>query len=978
MLTDIPAVLQQRPNWVCWKLIVRDGKPTKIPFNAKTGKAAKSDDPSTWTTFEQAVEAVRSHNGNEYSGVGFELGGTNLVGLDFDGAITNKGIIDPYALTILKLLGSPYTEVSPSGTGLHAFIECAVLPEGGRELTKNHQGIGIYHGREAGRYFTMTGELVLGCDVPTIPDMALPYLLIAQNRDKKFKSLWLGDTSLTDGDDSAADFALMRRLARLTQNNPLLMEKFFGFSGLGQREKWRDREDYRQRTIKAAIETERTGKEVAPSAAIEFHTPALPDADGDYVVAPLEGQDDGWFPLGDISLIGGASGTGKLLDIDTLIPTPNGFVKNGDLKTGDTVFGQDGEPYSIIAHPIEEQEGFEVAFSDGTSAVVHAEHLWKTYTAVDRVALTKRTDKFRSARRMKRMSRGKGLRPSIKGGIFVGLNTKPVPVGVVRTTKEILATLYDPQESRRDSLNHSIPVASAVSIHDRSLPLDPYILGVWLGDGTSTASTITAHPDDAPEILSHFVGWSWYQTAYDPQKWQINKLSKSLRKAGVWNNKHVPQEYLWASQDQRVSLLQGLMDTDGHCDKRGMCQFTNSREHISRAVYVLAASLGCVPRWRVKIPKCQTNRACSPAYIVEWTSNLSAFRLKRKAERIPLQIRKTQSWRYITSVRPVGKRSMRCITTANPTGLYLFGENFNTTHNTTWIFEMLHKQKQGWDIHGHKTRKYNFHVLAYDRGKNAFTRTMRRLRLNPSDVPTTPLPLAFGADAVQNIINEIEKMSPFPNIIFLEGLDMLIDDANKKSIVSPFMRQLQEVGAHFHIAMIGSVGAPKTKRGEDYAAKRDKLSGSEAWGRNCETVCVLEFSEDDDGTAPQRSLTVLPRNASAEKFTLQFENGRLVQVQATEEKEPEPQQKQTGRPNLELQKAIQFLEHELQDGTPKTKHELSDKASGLESINPKTLERAADVLQVKKEIYQDTSSRKIPLARQMVASSDARSGFSYV
>lgn len=571
MLTDIPVALRQRPNWVCWKSLVRDGKATKVPFNANTRGMASAADPQTWSTFDRAVAAADVLAGGGYDGIGFELGGTNIVGIDFDNAITNKGIVDPYALAILAILGSPYTEMSPSCTGLHAFVECDVLPEGGRKISQGHVGIEIYHGREGGRYFTMTGEKVLGHDVPVITDMTLPYMLITQNKDKKFKSLWMGDTSSFEGDESSADFALMRRLAVLTKNDPAKMEKFFGFSALGQRDKWRDREDYRQRTIKAAIDTERTGKPVPLSAAIEFHTPALPDPDGEYVIAPAAGQDDGWFPLGDISLIGGASGTGK----------------------------------------------------------------------------------------------------------------------------------------------------------------------------------------------------------------------------------------------------------------------------------------------------------------------------------------------------------------------------------TTWIFEMLHKQKQGFPVLSHSTHKYVFQVLAYDRGRNAFTRTMRRLNLIPSDIPTTPLPLAFGTEAVQGIINQIEKMTPTPNVIFIEGLDMLLDDANKKSVVSPFMRQLQETAAHFHIALICSVGAPKTKRGEDYAAKRDKLSGSEAWGRNCETVCVLEFSEEDDGTAPQRELTILPRNAPAEKFTLQFEGGRLVPVQPTAESEKTP----GGRPNEVMQNAITFLERELQDG-PRQSKDLEQLARDMEAISRPTLFRAAKALRV--------------------------------
>jgi len=575
MLENIPAILKQYPNWVVWKSVVRDGKATKIPFDAKTGSMAKSNDAMTWATFEQAIKTGDVLEGSDYNGVGFELHGTSIVGIDFDNAINHKGVIDPYVLEILSLLGDPYTEKSPSGTGLHAFVDCAALPEGGRKLSQAHSGIEIYHGQEGGRYFTMTGEKVLGDGIPKIADITLPYLLITQNKDKKFKSAWLGDTSLFNGDDSSADFYLLTRLAALTQNNPLKMESFFSVSKPGHREKWHNRKDYRERSIKAAIGTNLTGKPVSVSAAIEFHTPARPDPDGEYVIAPMAGQDDGWFPLGDISLIGGASGTGK----------------------------------------------------------------------------------------------------------------------------------------------------------------------------------------------------------------------------------------------------------------------------------------------------------------------------------------------------------------------------------TTWIFEMLHKQKQGYPIHDHRTHGYLFQVLAYDRGRNAFARTMRRLNLLPSDIPTTPLPLAFGTEAVQSVINEIEKMNPTPNIIFIEGLDMLLDDANKKSVVSPFMRQLQETAAHFHIALICSVGAPKTKRGEDYAAKRDKLSGSEAWGRNCETVCVLEFAEDDDGTAPQRILTILPRNAPAEKFTLQFEGGRLVPVQATED----PKQDPGGRPPESLQKAINFLERELQDG-PRLGKEIIVLARDLENISRATLYRAAEVAHVQKDV----------------------------
>jgi len=568
VLNDIPAILKQFPNWIVWKSVLKDGKLTKIPFDAKTGQWAKSNDPLTWVSFEQAVSAADPLTGSDYSGIGFELHGTSIVGLDFDGSIDKKGIIDPYVSAILDLLGNPYTEISPSSRGLHAYVECEALPGGKRKMSQGHVGIEIYHGQEGGRYLTVTGDHVRGNGVPQIVDISLPYLLITQNKDKKFRRLWLGDTSDHNGDESSADIALMNRLAVITNGDAVKMEAYFGKSALGQREKWTDRPDYPKRTIQAALDYIQlaAGKPAPSVTKIEFHTPAVPDPDGEYVIAPADKQQDGWFPLGDISLIGGPSGSGK----------------------------------------------------------------------------------------------------------------------------------------------------------------------------------------------------------------------------------------------------------------------------------------------------------------------------------------------------------------------------------TTWIFETLHKQKQGYEVLGHKTFKRLFHVLAYDRGENAFARTMRRLNLSKTDIPTTPLPLSFGTEAVQNIVNEIEKLNPVPSVVFIEGLDMLIDDANKKSTVSPFMRQLQEAAAHFHVAMVGSVGAPKTKRGEDYAAKRDKISGSEAWGRNCETVCVLEFSEEDDGTTPRRELTVLPRNAPAEKFSLEFQFGRLVQVaaQPDEEKSDTP----GGRPPEARQKVIDAIEDILQPGPIGPAHVRSR----LKNFNRHTVKSALD------------------------------------
>src|SRR5882724_6332159 len=125
LFCEVPQRLKDLKNWVTWKTELRDQKgvkkPTKPPYNPVTARYAASNDPSTWTSFENAVSVM-----DKYDGIGFMLSGTGLAGVDFDGCVVD-GKIEPYVLEILKWLDNPYCEYSPSGTGLHVFVECDPL-----------------------------------------------------------------------------------------------------------------------------------------------------------------------------------------------------------------------------------------------------------------------------------------------------------------------------------------------------------------------------------------------------------------------------------------------------------------------------------------------------------------------------------------------------------------------------------------------------------------------------------------------------------------------------------------------------------------------------------------------------------------------------------------------------------------------------------------------------------------------------------
>ena len=150
---NIPEELKTLNQWLVWRYQTRDGKPTKIPFNAKTGQFAKSNDPATWCDFQTAIKAYQS---GRYSGIGFAFAeGDGLFGVDLDHVIDKQtGEIEPWAIEIIGEFRRTYIEVSPSGTGLRIFGKGK--PERCGKGTKEKR-IELYD-YTSPRYLTVTGH----------------------------------------------------------------------------------------------------------------------------------------------------------------------------------------------------------------------------------------------------------------------------------------------------------------------------------------------------------------------------------------------------------------------------------------------------------------------------------------------------------------------------------------------------------------------------------------------------------------------------------------------------------------------------------------------------------------------------------------------------------------------------------------------------------------------------------------------------
>jgi len=386
----------------------------------------------------------------------------------------------------------------------------------------------------------------------------------------------------------------------------------------------------------------------------------------------------------DIVIFGGAKGGGKLLALDTPLPIPSGWTTIGDVVEGDTVFDECGHPCRVLrAYDIDPSPvSYRMEFDDGSVIVAGADHLWLTYTAVELVALSRRTDEWRARRRAWRKSRATFRHGALKAAIVSARNSahpppsKPSPTGVLRTTKEIAGTL-----TVRGGLlhNHAIQVAGPLSCPEADLPLDPYLLGCWLGDGTSRDGAITSADS---EIVRAFRQGGFTPTKWNARYgWGLRGLSALLRVIGVLGHKHIPVRYLRASREQRLALLQGLMDTDGTAARHGTVTFSTTNPQLRDGALELICSLGWKGRARERRAKLY-GKDCGPCWNLHFSPDMPVFRLLRKLDRQHASGRRTTRFRYIVACDEIAPVPMRCLTVTASSGLFLAGRTMIPTHNS--------------------------------------------------------------------------------------------------------------------------------------------------------------------------------------------------------------------------------------------------------------------------------------------------------
>jgi replicative DNA helicase len=406
--------------------------------------------------------------------------------------------------------------------------------------------------------------------------------------------------------------------------------------------------------------------------------------------ADLDAATNGLHP-GQMIVVAARPGLGKALALDTLLPTPDGWATMGTVSVGDRLLGADGRPTTVVAATdvLLGRPCYEVEFSDGTVIVADADHQWLT--------------EDRAARRARQQA------------VTRGACAEAGPA--VRTTAEIASTLRCRTADSR--LNHSVVTAAALQLPPADLLIQPYTLGVWLGDGTTAA----AHFTSADPEIAEYVTADGYRVGELPRhrRFSIRMPTESgpdqvpapscpdcgqrssglrrcaacharhgtvqarLRTLGVWNDKHIPTSYLRASEPQRRALLAGLLDTDGTVTSTGNVQFCVTSRRLVEGTRELVVGLG----YRCSIttrPVRGRRPETSTAYILNFTCDDEVFRLDRKRmlhkERLARH-RGRRRLRYITDVRAVPSVPVRCVEVDNDDHLYLVSRSMVPTHNST-------------------------------------------------------------------------------------------------------------------------------------------------------------------------------------------------------------------------------------------------------------------------------------------------------
>lgn len=336
---------------------------------------------------------------------------------------------------------------------------------------------------------------------------------------------------------------------------------------------------------------------------------------------------------------------GKALALDTAIPLYNGgFATIRDLKIGDKIIGVDGKSTNVLfKSEIYNKPTYKITFDDKSEVIACEDHIWSVFER-----------KY---------------------------HTSPEQKDI--TTKQLFSTFKKNEREFRYFIKNVKPV----DYRKRDLKLDPYVLGLWLGDGTSASGGFTSTQEDLDHYNLSLTDMRIISEKSKAVTVTIAGISPILRSYNLLNNKHIPDDYLYSSIEDRIRLLQGIVDTDGFVGKNGIIEISFDRKRYPKLIqdlYQLVTSLGLKVTKGSRFNKKYQTWSDGIRFTVS-REQFDPCTLPRKLKRVKekLTLENYVLSRTIQNVELVESVPTQCITVDAPDHLFVIGKEYIPTHNTT-------------------------------------------------------------------------------------------------------------------------------------------------------------------------------------------------------------------------------------------------------------------------------------------------------
>ena len=572
---------------------------------------------------------------------------------------------------------------------------------------------------------------------------------------------------------------------------------------------------------------------------------------------------DGGLRKGQLDVIIAPTKAGKAESVHEPVLTPDGWVEIGQLKVGDRVVSVDGTPTEVLGvYPQGIRPLYRVTTDDGGSVVADVDHLWEV------------TSKHGSTR--------------------------------VLTTLEVAERL-----ERSGAYSSYLPMPKAPEMTAQALPVDPWLVGALIGDGSySSGVSITSADSGVLAEVSRIHGLPLVPKKGDPYTFGIstprgqkNPLVDGLRALGIYGqsgqSKRLPEGWELWSADQRLALLQGLMDTDGWFQNGRSCLYSSAVEEVSLGVQQLVWSLGGTARVKRK-PRSYTldgvRHAARDAYEVSLRLGHSPFRVSEKAAKFEAKVSKTRRpTRRIISVERVEDGEAVCIRVAHPRALYVT-KDYIVTHNTTFALQLAIAAQEA----GHKVVFQTYELSE----RQVFLKYLSQsLRITPKSLEEGKLRPSQEAKVDEMLTRhedgDIEDMifvsyvrdiptaavaveQESPDMLVIDGAYMMevAEKENRTNSLEAMLRGLKALALQQNIAVVVTTQALESKMTGNQL-KQTSAAHSSAWGQYADVMLGLQRVDDPTGdrgeSLPDERLLriLLNRFGDLEEVPLEWSWGNL-------------------------------------------------------------------------------------------------------